>query len=152
MPIIYGTISGAIAYGGYKAVEALNSRGQYIEAHPVGQSFVNYYRERMNTVMQREAVQEQEKEEKKKEEKNKPRFDGKELGNDPTKCPGEGFEWRGNSDPKTGKGAWYNPNTGESLHPDLEHPSPKAPHWDYKSSDGISRIFTDGTWELKSND
>ena len=30
----------------------------------------------------------------------------KELGNDSTKCPGEGFKWRGNEGPETGKGSW----------------------------------------------
>ena len=28
------------------------------------------------------------------------------------------------------KGAWVNPNTGDSLHPDLNHPMPIGPHWD----------------------
>jgi hypothetical protein len=43
-------------------------------------------------------------------------------GDDPTKSPGEGWEWRGPED----KGAWYNPETGETLHPDLDHPYPEG--------------------------
>lgn len=48
-------------------------------------------------------------------------------GDDPTVSPGEEWEWRGPED----KGSWYNPNTGETLHPDLNHPEPEGPHWDY---------------------
>ena len=48
-------------------------------------------------------------------------------GDDPNVSPGEGWEWRG---PKN-KGSWYNPETGETLHPDLNHPLPEGPHWDY---------------------
>lgn len=61
--------------------------------------------------------------------KKPPRFNGKDLGSDPTECPGEGFEWRGKGSPESGKGNWLNPNTGEKLHPDLWHPEPKGPHW-----------------------
>ena len=42
--------------------------------------------------------------EEKKEEK--PPYCGEKLGDDPTKCPGEGFEWRGSGDPETGRGSW----------------------------------------------
>lgn len=68
-------------------------------------------------------------------------------GWDPTKSPGEGYVWRGKGDPSSGKGAWYNPETKESLHPDLNHPDPYGPHWDYNypgGGDGF-RIFPDGT-------
>jgi RHS repeat-associated protein len=47
------------------------------------------------------------------------------IPSDPTKAPHPDFEWRGPSD----KGAWYNPKTGESLRPDLNHPPGVAPHW-----------------------
>ena len=30
------------------------------------------------------------------------------------------------------KGNWYNPNTGEILHLDLDHPQPIGPHWDFR--------------------
>lgn len=67
-------------------------------------------------------------------------------GNDPTVSPGADWEWRGAGNPTSGKGSWYNPETGESLHPDLEHPDPIGPHWDYKSPDGTQyRVNPDGT-------
>ena len=54
----------------------------------------------------------------------------------PTDSPGPGWGWRGSGSPETGKGAWTNPETGESLHPDLDHPPPIPPHWDYKPARG----------------
>jgi RHS repeat-associated protein len=60
----------------------------------------------------------------------------------PAESPGAGWEWRGPAD----KGSWFNPATGESLHPDLEHPEPIGPHYDYRAPDGqFYRIFPDGT-------
>ncbi len=81
-----------------------------------------------------------------------PPYDGTELGNDPTKCPGEGFEWRGKGNPTSGKGSWYNPTTGESLHPDLRHPPPIKPHWDYEGPNFPNgwRLNIDGTAEPKT--
>jgi Bacterial toxin 37 len=65
---------------------------------------------------------------------------------DPSQPPGPDWEWRGQQPPGCDKGSWYNPNTGESLHPDLNHPDPIGPHWDYTSPDGTaSRIMPDGT-------
>ena len=65
---------------------------------------------------------------------------------DPTVSPGEGWEWRGPAD----RGSWYNPKTGESLHPDLAHPDPIGPHYDYRAPDGdFYRIFPDGGVERK---
>jgi RHS repeat-associated protein len=57
---------------------------------------------------------------------------------DPTQPPGPGYEWRGQpgSVPGDPNGNWYNPNTGESLRPDLSHPDPIGPHWDYRAPDG----------------
>ena len=79
-----------------------------------------------------------------------PPYDGKELGEDPTKCPGEGFVWRGSGPPSSGKGSWVHEQTRESLHPDLNHPLPKKPHWDYERPSGEkARLNTDGTWEWK---
>lgn len=68
-------------------------------------------------------------------------------GNDPAKSPGDGWEWRGKGEPSTGKGSWYNPKTGETLHPDLNHQPPLGPHWDwsYKGSGTEGwRIYPDG--------
>lgn len=52
-------------------------------------------------------------------------------GWDPTKPPGPGWEWRGGPGSKPGdpNGAWYNPDTGESRHPDLNNEK-EGPHWD----------------------
>ena len=54
-------------------------------------------------------------------------------GDDPTVAP-EGFEWRGKGKQGSKEGSYYNPKTGGSLHPDLDHPAPIGPHWDYKKS------------------
>jgi RHS repeat-associated protein len=51
-------------------------------------------------------------------------------GNDPAWGP-KGTEWRGPVE-----GSWYNPETGEVFRPDLEHPLPEGPHWDYKDPQG----------------
>ena len=70
--------------------------------------------------------------------------------NDPSESPGPGWEWRGSGDPASGKGSWYNPETGESLHPDLGHPDPIGPHYDWRSPDGTYyRIYPDGRVEPK---
>ncbi|MCI5746192.1 MAG: polymorphic toxin type 37 domain-containing protein, partial [Erysipelotrichaceae bacterium] len=58
-------------------------------------------------------------------------YDGRWPGDNPTKAP-DGFEWRGNGAPGSSKGNWYNPDTGEILHPDLNHPQPIGPHWDFR--------------------
>ena len=58
-------------------------------------------------------------------------YDGKWPGDDPKKAP-DGFEWRGNGAPGSSQGNWYNPSTGEILHPDLNHPQPIGPHWDFR--------------------
>ena len=50
------------------------------------------------------------------------------------------------------QGAYYNPNTGESWHPDLQHPEPIGPHWDYNyKGSGCNgwRLFPDGQIEPK---
>lgn len=58
-------------------------------------------------------------------------------GNNPANAP-KGFEWKGQpgSNPGSENGNWYNPETGESLHPDLNHPNPIGSHWDYRDSSG----------------
>ena len=60
----------------------------------------------------------------------------------------KGFECKGKpgSTPGSKDGNWYNPKTGESLRPDLNHPDPIGPHWDYKDPTGKWwRIFQDGS-------
>ncbi len=64
---------------------------------------------------------------------------------DPWKAPDEDWGWKnkeGWSDTpvvdKDGKfvGNWVNKKTGNWLHPDLNHPKPIGPHWDYGDSKG----------------
>jgi RHS repeat-associated protein len=57
------------------------------------------------------------------------------LPNDKTTAPGEAWEWRGKGEVGSEQGAWYNPNTKESLKNDMDHPAPVGPHWDYTDSD-----------------
>lgn len=80
-----------------------------------------------------------------------PPYNGAELGNDPAKPPNNKFTWKGSDKPKTGKGSWVNGKTNERLHPDLKHPGPKKPHWDYwnKTTGDEIRLNTDGSWEYK---
>ena len=59
--------------------------------------------------------------------------------------PGPGWVWRGQPPVSGGKGAWFRRSTGESLHPDLNHPGPIGPHWDWRAPDGsFWRLFPDG--------
>lgn len=69
---------------------------------------------------------------------------------DPSRPPGPGWAWRGPGQPGSGQGAWYNPQTGESMHPDMQHPPPIGPHFDYIDAAGVRwRIFPDGRIEHK---
>lgn len=71
-------------------------------------------------------------------------------GSDATQSSGPGWVWRGKPPVGGDKGAWYNPNTGETLHPDLGHGPPVGPHWDYIAPDGNQfRLFPDGRVEPK---
>ena len=72
-------------------------------------------------------------------------------GNDPTKCDVPGFEWRGSGSPASGRGNFVNMQTGEWLHPDLNHGPPIGPHWDYgiRGNSQTFRIFADGTISSK---
>jgi len=63
------------------------------------------------------------------------------LGDDPTVSPGEGFKWRGPGEIGSKYGEWYNPITGDQLHPDLSHPWPKGPHWGWKNK--LMKILKD---------
>jgi len=65
----------------------------------------------------------------------------------PGKSPGAEWEWKGKGTPESGLGNWVNPN-GQKLHPDLQHPDPKGPHWGLKQPDGsMWDIFPDGRVE-----
>ncbi len=87
------------------------------------------------------------------DEPGSPPHRGDELGNDPTRCPGKGFEWKGNGEPGSRQGKWVKGPKGsqEGLYPDLDHPKPIGPHWDYEGPDFPkgARLYPDGTWSPK---
>jgi hypothetical protein len=58
------------------------------------------------------------------------------IPDNPADSPGEGWEWRGTGPVGSDRGAWYNPDTGESLHPNLDHAPPIGPHWDWIDPNG----------------
>jgi hypothetical protein len=71
---------------------------------------------------------------------------------DPTQSPGEDWEWRGKQPEGGDKGSWFNPETGESWHPDLGHPEPIGPHWDYTHrGEGAWRWGPDGEFTPKQS-
>ena len=55
---------------------------------------------------------------------------------DASQAPGEGWEWKGDGPPGSREGNWVNPETGQKLHPDLDHPPGKDPHWGLTNPDG----------------
>ena len=79
---------------------------------------------------------------------------------DPTKPPGPDWIWQGRPGSKPGgpQGSWWNPKTGESLHPDFDHPGDAIkPHWDWMppprspNADKGYRWYRDGTLEPKKS-
>jgi hypothetical protein len=75
---------------------------------------------------------------------------GPSYNPDQTQPPGPGYQWRGKGGPGSGKGSWYNPSSGESLHPDLNHPAPVGPHYDYTAPNGDQyRLFPDNSIQPK---
>src|SRR5260370_19412573 len=56
----------------------------------------------------------------------------------PSQPPCPGFECRVNVPKGSSQGSSYNPTTGDSLHPDLHHPGPIGPHYDYTDPSGKS--------------
>ena len=74
-------------------------------------------------------------------------------GYDPLSPP-PGYQWRGKpgSLPGSKEGNYYNPDTGECLRPELDHPYPIGPHWDYKDvNEKWHRVYPDGTSEQKKD-
>jgi RHS repeat-associated protein len=74
-------------------------------------------------------------------------------GNDPLSAPA-GYQWRGKpgSLPGSKEGNYYNPDTGECLRPELDHPYPIGPHWDYKDvNEKWHRLYPDGTSQQKKD-
>ena len=76
-----------------------------------------------------------------------PRFP---AGWDGTTPPDKGWEWRGPDAPGGARGGWVSPDSGQSLHPDFNHPAPVGPHVDWNGPKGERwRIFPDGTVKPK---
>ena len=72
-----------------------------------------------------------------KKEKEKPKTpDVTYPGDDPANPP-DGTSWKGKGSQGSKQGNYYNPKTGESWHPDLDHPDPIGPHWDYLDPNNI---------------
>jgi len=73
------------------------------------------------------------------------------LPDDPAQPPAPGWMWCGKDPPGGIKGAWYNPSTKESLHPDL-HTRRRLDRvgitWMHQEPDGASSLM--GAWSLKS--
>ncbi|HEV3033934.1 MAG TPA: DUF6531 domain-containing protein [Solirubrobacteraceae bacterium] len=66
----------------------------------------------------------------------------------PASPPGSKFEWKGKGPEGSSEGSWWDPDTRESLHPDLGHEEPIGPHYDYTAPDGSEyRIYSDGRIE-----
>lgn len=131
----YAVLGAALGWGAYEINRSLDQEQESYYQSPV------YYNE---------AVLEPTEAEKKKGDRKSP-YGGDELGDDPTKCPGEGYTWKGRGPPGSKEGAWYNGRTKESLHPDLNHPPPKPPHWDYRNgtTEYEEELYLDGTWKRK---
>lgn len=71
--------------------------------------------------------------------------DAKDLPWQKGKSPGADWEWKGTGNPESGDGNWVNKETGQKLHPDLEHGDPKGPHWGLQQPNGEKvDIFPDG--------
>jgi RHS repeat-associated protein len=75
--------------------------------------------------------------------------------NDPSKPPvgldGKPWTWRGPDAPGGNRGGYVNPNNpDQSMHPDLNHPDPVGPHWDFTDRNvGGWRVFPGGAIKPK---
>jgi Bacterial toxin 37 len=77
---------------------------------------------------------------------------GPTIPTTPNTSPGPDWVWKGRpgSTPGDSDGNWVNTGTGETLRPDLGHPAPIGPHWDWKDPTGKWwRIYPDGRIEPK---
>lgn len=77
-----------------------------------------------------------------------PKAPFEKFPDDPTQPPGPGYQWFGRPGSKAGDktGNWYNPETGEWLRDDTDHPPGQPPHWDYGAPNGKAyRWLPDGT-------
>jgi RHS repeat-associated protein len=133
--LVYSSVAGAITYSGYKLFEVIDRNYS---------SMNDYYYSKDLTA--NKDVGESDS----SDELTTPPYRGDKLGDNPTKPPADGFEWKGKGKPGSKEGSWYNSDTGESLHPDLNHPPPIKPHWDYEGPNGEkARLNIDGTWKWK---
>jgi hypothetical protein len=77
-----------------------------------------------------------------------------EFPKDPRLPPSPDYIWKGGpgSQPGDPGGNWFNPNTQESLRPDINHPPPELPHYDYRTpgKGPWYRWYPDGRVILKS--
>ncbi|MBF0137125.1 MAG: hypothetical protein HQL65_12865, partial [Magnetococcales bacterium] len=73
------------------------------------------------------------------------------IPSDPSSSPGEDWKWKGSGTPESGKGNWVNDKTGQKLHPDLNHPLPKGPHWGLTNPDKSKWDFFSGSGWKKCN-
>jgi len=143
-PVVYGAITGAVAYGGYQLVKAFHEQGTPCMG--------DYYSGDLTPDI---AVYKDGQGRRSSDEPGSPPYRGDKLGNDPTKPPANGFEWRGDGPPGNKQGSWVKGSKKDgdlqSLRPDLDHPKPIGSHWDYSGRDTPSgaRLFPDGTWEPK---
>ncbi len=69
---------------------------------------------------------------------NLPKHSVPSVPKNPANSPGSTWVWRGKPGEPVGgnKGAWFNPKTGETLHPDLGHGGKVGSHWDWRDPDG----------------
>ena len=77
----------------------------------------------------------------------RPNYPPPKLPSLPSNSPGPGWIWKGDPLQPVGKnGTWINMGTWEKLYPDLNHPYPVGPPWDWQAPDGTRwRIFPDGS-------
>jgi RHS repeat-associated protein len=141
-PIMYGALTGAVAYGGYKLVQAVEKTG----APALG----DYY---IGDLSPSVTMCKDGKGRRSSDEPSSPPIRGEQINGDGSTSPGNGFNgWKGKGSPSSGKGSWVRGSgkTTESIHPDLNHPE-HGPHWDYLGPNFPkgARIYPDGTWEPK---
>ncbi|WP_131668267.1 RHS repeat-associated core domain-containing protein [Psychrobacter pygoscelis] len=76
-----------------------------------------------------------------------PDFDFNDPRQTPIGADGQSWPWHGKPPQGGDKGGYKNPNGNESIHPDLDHPAPIGPHWDFndRGKGNGYRIAPDGT-------
>jgi RHS repeat-associated protein len=117
-PVTAAICAGAAGYGAYKAGESIYNAWAGSEGGDEGEA----------ELKRKEAEREN-------------------CGNPASPPSEDGWEWKGNGPVGSKEGAWFNPETRESLHPDLDNEA-HGPHYDYKAPDGSRwRLYPDGRIE-----